>query len=71
MEGDQGLPGDQRSCTGAGLPQVTAILDCVEAGRVSDVRAELGAAATEVLLAAYRSAASGEVVTLTLPRQAD
>jgi predicted dehydrogenase len=42
--------------------------DCIEAGRASDVPAALGAEATEVLLAAYRSAATGEVVTLPLPR---
>ncbi|MDP6060753.1 MAG: hypothetical protein QGH33_17740, partial [Pirellulaceae bacterium] len=39
-------------------------LDCVEKGRASEVPAELAAAATEVLLAAYRSAATGRPVQL-------
>ena len=43
-------------------------LDCIEQGRESDVPAEAGAQATEVLLAAYRSAATGEVVSLPLAR---
>jgi predicted dehydrogenase len=47
---------------------IKRFLDCVEAGRASDVSAALGAEATEVLLAAYRSAATGEVVTLPMPR---
>jgi predicted dehydrogenase len=48
---------------------IKRFLDCVEAGRASDVPAALGAEATEVLLAAYRSAATGAVVTLPLPRE--
>ena len=47
---------------------IKRFVDCIEAGRASDVPAALGAEATEVLLAAYRSAATGEVVTLPLPR---
>lgn len=39
-------------------------LDCVQHGRASDVSVELAGAATEVLLAAYRSAATGRVVEL-------
>jgi predicted dehydrogenase len=47
---------------------IKRFLDCIEAGRTSDVPAALGAEATEVLLAAYRSAATGQVVALPLPR---
>jgi predicted dehydrogenase len=47
---------------------IRRFLDCIEAGRASDVPAALGAEASEVLLAAYRSAATGEVVTVPLPR---
>jgi hypothetical protein len=47
---------------------IKRFLDGIEAGRASDVPAALGAEATEVLLAAYRSAATGEVVSLPLPR---
>jgi hypothetical protein len=43
-------------------------LDCLDANRESDISAAEAALATEVLLAAYRSAAKGEVVTLPLPR---
>jgi predicted dehydrogenase len=43
-------------------------LDCLDAGRDSAVTVAEAALATEVLLAGYRSAASGEVVTLPLPR---
>jgi predicted dehydrogenase len=48
---------------------IRGFLDCIEAGRASDVPPALGAEATEVLLAAYRSAATGQVVTLPLPRE--
>jgi predicted dehydrogenase len=47
---------------------IKRFLDCIEAGQTSDVPAALAAEAAEVLLAAYRSAATGEVVTLPLPR---
>jgi predicted dehydrogenase len=45
-------------------------LDCIEQGRESDVSAKLAAGATEVLLAAYESAAKGRTVQLPLPRNA-
>jgi predicted dehydrogenase len=43
-------------------------LDCLDAGRESDLNVAEAALATEVLQAAYRSAATGEIVTLPLPR---
>jgi predicted dehydrogenase len=43
-------------------------LDCLDAGRDSELSAPEAALTTEVLLAAYRSAASGEVVMLPLQR---
>jgi predicted dehydrogenase len=43
-------------------------LDCLDAGRDSDMAVAQAARATEVLLATYRSASRGEVVTLPLPR---
>jgi len=43
-------------------------LDCLDADRESEMSAADAAATTEVLLAAYKSAAGGEVVTLPLPR---
>ncbi len=43
-------------------------LDCLDAGRESEINAAEAAHATEVLLAGYRSAASGEDVRLPLPR---
>ncbi len=43
-------------------------LDCLDAGRDSEINAAEAARATEVLLAGYRSASTGEVVTLPLPR---
>ena len=39
-------------------------LDCLDEGRPSDVPAELGAHAVEVILAAYRSAANNQVESL-------
>ena len=42
----------------------THFLDCVQAGRASDVPAELASHATEALLAGYRSAATGKLVVL-------
>ncbi|MDA1257530.1 MAG: Gfo/Idh/MocA family oxidoreductase [Chloroflexi bacterium] len=44
--------------------EVTAFLDCLDTGRTPDVGVDLAAAATEVVLAAYRSAARGEPVEL-------
>jgi predicted dehydrogenase len=52
----------------AGYDDARYFLDCIEQGRESDVPAEAAAAATEVLLAAYQSAATGEVVALPLAR---
>ena len=49
---------------------VAYFLDCIEAGRRSDVSAGLAATATEVLLAGYQSAATGDVVELPLLRDA-
>ncbi len=43
-------------------------LDCLDADRDSPMSVVQAAHATEVLLATYRSASSGEVVTLPLPR---
>jgi predicted dehydrogenase len=43
-------------------------LDCLDAGRESEMSVAEAALTTEVLLAGYRSASSGEVVTLPLPR---
>ncbi|MGH8598339.1 MAG: hypothetical protein ACREXT_16930, partial [Gammaproteobacteria bacterium] len=43
-------------------------LDCLDAKRDSDMNVAEAAMATEVLLAAYRSAQTREVVTLPLPR---
>jgi predicted dehydrogenase len=43
-------------------------LDCLDAGRESEMAVAEAALATEVLLAAYRSAATGEPVKLPLPR---
>ena len=42
----------------------THFLDCVQAGRASDVPAELASHATAALLAGYRSAATGKLVAL-------
>jgi myo-inositol 2-dehydrogenase / D-chiro-inositol 1-dehydrogenase len=47
---------------------VRYFLDCIEQGRASDVPAELAATALEVILAAYQSAATGQVVALPLER---
>lgn len=52
----------------AQLTDVGYFLDCIEAGRESDVSASVAASATEVLLAAYQSAHSGRTVDLPLPR---
>jgi predicted dehydrogenase len=46
----------------------SCFLDCLDVGRDSDLPAGEAALATEVLLAGYQSAATGEVVTLPLPR---
>jgi predicted dehydrogenase len=54
--------------TPAGPSDASYFLDCLDAGRDSEMNATEAALAAEVLLAAYRSAATGEVVTLPLPR---
>jgi predicted dehydrogenase len=43
-------------------------LDCIEHGKASIVSAEVGSTATEILMAGYRSAATGKTVTLPLER---
>lgn len=43
---------------------ISQFLDCLEQGRANDVAADLAAAATEVLFAAYQSAAQGCPVSL-------
>ena len=52
----------------AGPSDAGYFLDCLDAGRDSEMNVAEAALTTEVLLAAYRSAARGEVVTLPLPR---
>jgi predicted dehydrogenase len=52
----------------ASQADVKHFLDCIEEGRTSEVPVRTAAAATEVLLAAYQSAASGDIVSLPLPR---
>lgn len=54
---DEATPGDAEH-----------FLNCLERGEASDVPAELAAAANEVLLACYQSAATGKPVRLPLPR---
>ena len=50
--------------SGWGADEVSSFLDCLDEGRTPDVGASLGAAATEVILAAYQSAARGASVSL-------
>ncbi|MGD9853969.1 MAG: Gfo/Idh/MocA family protein [Planctomycetaceae bacterium] len=50
------------------VTDVSHFLDCIEHGRESVVSAEVAAAATEVLMAGYQSAATGTTVALPLPR---
>lgn len=45
----------------------TAFLDCIEQERESDVPAAVGAHATEVILAAYQSAATGQPAAISAP----
>jgi predicted dehydrogenase len=52
----------------AGPSDAAYFLDCLDAGRDSEVNAAEAALTTEVLLAGYRSAATRQVVTLPLPR---
>lgn len=53
----------------AGQSDAAYFLNRLDAGRDSEVNAAEAALATEVLLAAYRSAATGDVVSLPLPRE--
>lgn len=48
---------------------VSRFIDCIQAGRESEMSAKDGAAVVEVLMAGYVSAAKGDVVSLPLPRQ--
>jgi predicted dehydrogenase len=50
---------------------VSYFLDCLDAGRESELSVREAAHATEVILAGYLSAATGQVVTLPLPRTAN
>ena len=43
-------------------------LDCIEQGRASVVTAKVAATATEILMAGYQSAATGQSIKLPLPR---
>jgi predicted dehydrogenase len=52
----------------AGASDAAYFLDCLDAGRDSDINAAEAALATEVLVAAYRSASTRQGVTLPLPR---
>jgi predicted dehydrogenase len=52
----------------AAASDVTYFLDCLDAGRESEMAAAEAALATEVLLAGYQSAATGMVVRLPLSR---
>jgi len=50
--------------SGWGADEVSSFLDCLDADRSPEVGVDLAAAATEVVLTAYRSAALGEPVQL-------
>jgi predicted dehydrogenase len=52
----------------AGQSDASYFLDRLDAGQDSEITAAEAALTTEVLIAAYRSAANGEVVRLPLPR---
>jgi predicted dehydrogenase len=56
------------SVTPAAARDAAYFLDCLDDGRESAMSVAEAALATEVLLAGYRSAATGEAVTLPLPR---
>ncbi len=43
-------------------------LDCIEAGRASDVPASVGAHVVEIIFAGYKSAATGQPVTVVSPQ---
>jgi len=54
--------------TGTWNTDCQQFLQCLQGGQQSEISIELAAAATEILLAAYRSAAEQRPVTLPLPR---
>jgi myo-inositol 2-dehydrogenase / D-chiro-inositol 1-dehydrogenase len=54
--------------TPAAPSDASYFLDCLDAGRESEMSVAEAALTTEVLLAGYRSASTGEVVPLPLPR---
>jgi predicted dehydrogenase len=47
---------------------VKYFLDCLEQGHGSEISIDIAAGASEILLAAYRSAAAGQPIDLPLPR---
>jgi predicted dehydrogenase len=53
---------------GEAFNDASRFIDCIESGRESEMSARDGAAVVEVLMAGYKSAAKGEVVSLPLPR---
>ena len=53
-----------RTVGSSGGSDASYFVDCIEAGRESDMSAAHGAAILKVLLAAYESAASGKVVSV-------
>ena len=50
--------------------EVSNFIDCIETGKRPEIDARAAAEVLEVILGGYVSAASGEVVSLPLPRQA-
>jgi predicted dehydrogenase len=50
------------------IADATHFLDCLQHGRESEIPIDIAAQATEVLLAAYQSAATGSIIPLPLPR---
>ncbi len=56
------------SAGGPAATDASFFVDCLDAGKESPMSVVEAAHATEVLLATYRSASTGEVVTLPLPR---
>ena len=54
--------------TGPAATDASFFLDCLDAGKDSPMSVVEAAHAAEVLLATYRSASTGAVVTLPLPR---
>lgn len=54
--------------TAAGRSDQALFLDCLEQDKEPEVTLDDAAQASEAMLAAYRSAATGQVVALPLPR---